>query len=84
MQIKTTMRCHFTLLRMANIKKSTGDIPVVQWLEHCIFTAKGPGSIPGWGTKISQVTQHGGKSYKKQMLERMWRKGNPPTLLVGM
>jgi len=23
-------------------------------------------------------------STKQQMLERMWRKGNPPTLLVGM
>ena len=24
------------------------------------------------------------KVYKQQMLERMWRKGNPLTLLVGM
>ena len=24
------------------------------------------------------------KVYKQQMLERMWRKENPPTLLVGM
>ena len=24
------------------------------------------------------------KVYKKQMLERVWRKGNPPTLLVGL
>ena len=23
-------------------------------------------------------------SFKKSMLERVWRKGNPPTLLVGM
>ena len=22
--------------------------------------------------------------YKREMLERMWRKGNPPTLLMGM
>ena len=26
----------------------------VQWLGRLIFTAKGPGSIPGWGTKIPQ------------------------------
>ena len=40
MQIKTTMRYHLTLVRVANINK--------------------------------------------QVLERMWRKGNPSALLVGM
>ena len=45
MQIKTTMRYHFTPVRMAIIKKSTND---------------------------------------KWWLERMWRKGNPLTLSVGM
>ena len=44
MQIKTTMRHHLTLVRMAIIKKFT----------------------------------------KKSMLKRVWRKGNPLTLLVGM
>ena len=29
------------------------------------FTAKGPGSIPGWGTKISQTGQHGQKKKKR-------------------
>ena len=43
MQIKTTMRYHFTPVRMAAIQKSTS-----------------------------------------KMLERVWRKGNPLTLLVGM
>ena len=43
-QIKTTIRYHFTLVRMAIIKKSTN----------------------------------------KKMLERVWRKGNPPLLLAGM
>ena len=43
MQIKTTMRYHFTPVRMAIINKSN-----------------------------------------KQVLERMWRKRNPSTLLVGM
>ena len=27
---------------------------------------------------------HHQKIYKQQMLERVWRKGNPLTLLVGM
>ena len=27
---------------------------------------------------------HHHKVYKQQMLEMVWRKGNPPTLLVGM
>jgi len=44
MQIKTTMRYHLILVKMAIIKKI----------------------------------------YKQQMLEMMWSKGNPPTLLVGI
>ena len=44
MQIKTTMRYHFTPVRMACDPKA----------------------------------------YKQQMLERVWSKGNPLTLLVGM
>ena len=28
------------------------DSLVVQWLALGAFTAKGPGSVPGWGTKI--------------------------------
>ena len=33
----------------------------VQWLELGAFTAEGPGSIPGGGTKILQVMLHGNK-----------------------
>ena len=29
----------------------------VQWLEFCTFTAKGPGSIPVWRTKIPKAVQ---------------------------
>ena len=38
----------------------------------------------------NEVSPHTGqngyhqKIYKQKMLERMWRKGNPPALLVGM
>ena len=37
---------------------------VAYWLRLCTFTAKGAGLIPGWGTKIPQVTQHGQKKKK--------------------
>ena len=35
-----------------------GTCLVVQWLGLHGFSAMGPGSIPGWGTKISQATRH--------------------------
>ena len=41
-----------------------GNSLVVQWLGLGAFTAEGPGLIPGQGTKISQVTQHGQKKKK--------------------
>ena len=31
----------------------------VQWLGLHAFTAEGPDSIPGWGTKIQQAMQRG-------------------------
>ena len=30
------------------------------------FTAKGPGSIPDWGTTILQATRHGQKIFKNK------------------
>ena len=38
-----------------SLKQSKGNSLVVQWLEPHAFTAKGPGSIPGWGTEILQA-----------------------------
>ena len=38
-----------------------GSSLAVQWLEFCAFTAEGPGSILGWGTKIPQATWYGQK-----------------------
>ena len=35
-----------------------GNSLAVQWLGRCAFTAEGRGSVPGWGTKIPQATQH--------------------------
>ena len=39
---------------------------VVQWLGLHAFTAEGPGSIPGWGTRIPQALQHGQIKKKKK------------------
>ena len=35
---------------------------MVQWSKLGTFTAKGPGSVPGWGPKILQATEHGPKN----------------------
>ena len=36
-----------------------GNSLAVQWLGLGAFTAKGPGLILNWGTKILQVMKHG-------------------------
>ena len=36
-----------------------GNSLVVQWLQLGAFTAKTPGLILNWGTKILQVMKHG-------------------------
>ena len=46
-------------------KMPRGNSLAVQWLELHAFTAEGPGSIPGWGTKIPQAAQHSQKKRKK-------------------
>ena len=40
-----------------------GNSLVVQWLELCVFTAEGLGSIPSQGTKIPQAVPHGQKKF---------------------
>ena len=39
---------------------------MVQWLGLQAFTAEGPGSIPGQGTKIPQATRHGQERKKER------------------
>ena len=56
--INTNFHLHHSL------KNLLGNSLVVQWL-LCAFTAKGPGSIPGQGTKIRQATWFGKKKKKK-------------------
>ena len=41
---------------------------MVQWLGLCSFTAKGLGSIPGWGTKIPQATWYRKKKKSPKFL----------------
>ena len=47
--------------------QSLGNFLEFQWLELCVFTARGMGSMPGWGTKISHATKHGSKKKKTKM-----------------
>ena len=42
-------------------KNGYGNSLAVQWLGLRAFTAKGTGSIPGWGTKIPHAAWHGQK-----------------------
>ena len=48
--------------------KILGNSLVVQWLGLCTFTAKGPGSVPGRGTKIPQAMQHSQKKKIKNIV----------------
>ena len=50
-----------------------GTSLAVQWLRFCTSTAEGVGSIPGQGSKILHVSQHGKK--KKKMLQdvKVWQ-----------
>ena len=42
-------------------KYKIGEFPGGPVVRTCVFTAKGLGSIPGWGTKIPQTAQRGQK-----------------------
>ena len=37
----------------------TGDFPGGPMVRIWCFHSQGPGSIPGWGTKILEAVQHG-------------------------
>ena len=46
--------------------KKPGTPLEVQWLRLTAFTAEGPGSIPGWGTKIPKLCSTARKKKKKE------------------
>ena len=60
MQIETPVRYHLASIRMAIIKNTRGSSLVVQWLRLGAPNARGPGLIPGQGTRYSmlQVRAH--------------------------
>ena len=58
---------------MDKISPGHGNSLEVEWLELCPFTSKGPGSIPGWGTKILQTVQCG---LKKKSLGHTCKKAS--------
>ena len=59
---------------MLNLEKNTNKrwLEKFPWLELCIFTANGPDSIPGQGTKIPQAIQNGQKAKQKKK-EGSWK-----------
>ena len=52
--------CGFSL-QLRNIRNSLA----VKWLGLRDFTAKAPGSVPGWETKIPQAMWHGQNKTKQ-------------------
>ena len=55
----------FLLLKSFIFSNNTGNSLAVQWLGLSTFTAEGPDSIPGWGTKILQAAWRGHTHTKK-------------------
>lgn len=47
---------------------NSGNFPVVQHLGLGAFTAEGPSSTLGWGTKIPQASQNGQKKKKNHII----------------
>ena len=54
----------------------------VQRLGLCTSTAGGPGSIPGWGTKIPQAARRGQKKEKEKT--KLRNKQQSPPSVVGV
>ena len=50
---------------LPTLKVCLGNSLAVQWLGVCACTARGMGSIPGWGTKIPRAVQRRQKKKKK-------------------
>ena len=56
----------------AQLQIQNRNFLAVQWLGLHAFTAKGAGSIPGWGTKIPQAAPGGQKRKKKIGKEKIF------------
>nr|XP_058938824.1 ubiquitin-ribosomal protein eS31 fusion protein-like [Kogia breviceps] len=68
---KKKKKSHTTPKKKKRKRKRVGNFLVVQWLGLCTLTAEGPGSIPGWETKIPQATR---PKEKKRERERERKK----------
>ena len=49
----------FPLDWLSSYIASLGNSLLVQWLKLCASIARGPGTVPGWGTKIPQTSVKG-------------------------
>ena len=58
------------LISFLKFLEGLGNSLAVQWLGLHALTAKGPGSIPGWGMKIPQATRHSQKKKKKKSFDK--------------
>ena len=56
--LDTTEQLSMTTMKT---KRYFGNSLVIQWLGFHVSTAKGPGSIAGWGTGIPQAARSGQK-----------------------
>ena len=69
---RTSVYLHPQIFRIpCSLKQSQGNSLAVQWLGCCAFTAEGPGSTPGQGTKTLQALwQNKNKNKNKQTKKR--------------
>ena len=54
------------IINILHLQNTGGNALVVQWLGLLAVAAKGPGLIPGWGTRILHVMQYGQKNKNKK------------------
>ena len=52
----------------------TGNSLVVQWLGLWALNVEGPGSVPGWGTRVPQATQRSQQNKQNETKKKWWLK----------
>ena len=70
------------ILESPEVKNKPGTSLAVQWWGLCAPTAVGPGSVPGWGTKIPQTTRRGAPPPEKKKQKNKLVSKNPKCLLA--
>ena len=64
--------------------KYSGNSLVVSWLELCVFTAEGPDSILGQGTKTPRATWHGKKNKNKNKKPPLFKTDVIPSFFLSL